>query len=46
VAIGVLGRSLERRARGERSMRRGAGMIAGAVGHAHNEYGNRRKAER
>ncbi|MFE7845381.1 glycosyltransferase family 2 protein [Microbacterium sp. NPDC057407] len=43
-AWGVLSRSLVHRARGLRTAYRGAGMIAAAVGYAHDEYGRRRKA--
>jgi glycosyltransferase involved in cell wall biosynthesis len=41
--LGVLTRSLRLRASGERSLSKGAGMVAGALGHAHDEYGNRRR---
>lgn len=44
-AIGALSGSLPRRARSLRTIYRGAGLIAGAAGYAHNEYGNRRKAQ-
>ena len=50
VAAGSLGwlagfvtASLPRRARSLRTIFRGAGLIAGAFGYAHSEYGNRRK---
>ena len=39
---GVARFSLRHRARGLRTAYRGAGMIAGAVGYAHDEYGRRR----
>jgi hypothetical protein len=41
---GAATRSLEYRARGLRTIYRGAGNVAGAIGYAHNEYGRRRKA--
>ncbi|KRB37158.1 glycosyltransferase family 2 protein [Microbacterium sp. Root180] len=41
-AWGTLSRSLEHRARGLRTAYRGAGMVGGAVGYAHDEYGRRR----
>ena len=40
---GVARFSLRHRARGLRTAYRGAGMIAGAVGYAHDEYGRRRR---
>lgn len=40
----VLG-SLSDRARGERTVYRGAGMLAASFGHAHDEYGRRRRAD-
>jgi glycosyltransferase involved in cell wall biosynthesis len=40
--VGAVSRSLRHRSRGLRSAYRGAGMIAGAVGYAHDEYGRRR----
>jgi glycosyltransferase involved in cell wall biosynthesis len=43
-AWGTLSRSLPHRARGLRTAYRGAGMIAGATGYAHDEYGRRRAA--
>lgn len=43
VALGVVSGSLHHRARGARTAYRGAGMIAGAVGYAHDEYGRRRR---
>lgn len=44
VARGAVTRSLPHRAQGQRTMARGYGMFAGAVGHVHNEYGERRAA--
>lgn len=41
--LGLLTGSLKRRAHGERRFARGAGLIAGAVGYTHNEYGRRRR---
>ncbi len=41
---GMLTGSLTHRARGLRTAYRGAGMIAGSVGYAHDEYGRRRRA--
>jgi glycosyltransferase involved in cell wall biosynthesis len=38
VLLGLLTRSLARRARGTRTVARGAGMLAGAVGHVYAEY--------
>jgi len=43
VVVGALTRSLRLRATGERTVARGAGLIAAAVGYAHDEYGRRRK---
>lgn len=40
---GALTGSLPRRARSLRTVYRGAGMLAGAIGYAHDEYGRRRK---
>lgn len=42
--VGAATGSLPRRARSMRTVYRGAGMIAGATGYAHDEYGRRRKA--
>lgn len=42
---GAIGGSFSRRARSLRTMYRGAGLVAGAVGYAHDEYGNRRKSQ-
>lgn len=44
--VGALSASFPRRARSLRTMYRGGGLIAGALGYAHNEYGNRRKNQR
>ncbi|WP_374311558.1 glycosyltransferase family 2 protein [Microbacterium sp.] len=41
---GSVSRSLPHRARGLRTAYRGAGMIAAAIGYAHDEYGRRRSA--
>ncbi|WP_460798508.1 glycosyltransferase family 2 protein [Microbacterium sp. GXF0217] len=41
-AVGALSGSVRHRARGLRAAYRGAGMIAGTVGYAHDEYGRRR----
>jgi beta-1,4-mannosyltransferase len=41
---GTLSGSLAHRARGARTASRGLGMLAGAVGYAHDEYGRRRAA--
>lgn len=41
---GTLAGSLVHRARGARTVSRGLGMLAGAVGYAHDEYGRRRAA--
>jgi succinoglycan biosynthesis protein ExoM len=38
IAAGALGLGLGRRARGVRTMARGAGLVSGAWGHAHREY--------
>ncbi|WP_396335506.1 glycosyltransferase family 2 protein [Clavibacter sp. MX14-G9D] len=38
VAAGAVGLGLGRRARGVRTMARGAGIVSGAWGHAHREY--------
>tara|TARA_R110002020_G_scaffold214865_6_gene422057 strand:+ start:14221 stop:15162 length:942 start_codon:yes stop_codon:yes gene_type:complete len=43
-AAGTIGRSAARRARALRTIYRGAGNVAGAVGYAHDEYGRRRRA--
>lgn len=43
--VGAATRSLPRRARSVRTVYRGAGMIAGATGYAHDEYGRRRRAQ-
>lgn len=40
--VGAFTNSLPRRARAERTVARGRGMVAGAFGHVHNEYGLRR----
>lgn len=45
-AAGVIGRSLPLRARSMRRAYRGAGLVAGAIGYAHDEYGRRRKLPR
>jgi succinoglycan biosynthesis protein ExoM len=37
-AVGLLTGSVRHRARGQRTLRRGAGMLAGAYGHAYVEY--------
>ena len=44
--FGIAIRSLRLRAHGERTAARGAGMIAAAVGYAHDEYGRRRRSGR
>ncbi len=44
--FGALSRSLPHRARGLRTVSRGLGMIAGAIGYAHDEYGRRRSSSR
>lgn len=43
--VGAVTGSLPRRARSLRTVYRGAGMIAGAAGYAHDEYGRRRRAQ-
>ncbi|MGV9194803.1 glycosyltransferase family 2 protein [Microbacterium sp. MC2] len=43
VLVGLLTRSLRRRAQAERQFARGAGLIAGAIGYTHDEYGRRRR---
>ena len=42
--VGALSGSLPNRARGLRTVSRGLGMMAGAVGYAHDEYGRRRSS--
>ena len=42
-AWGVVSRSIRHRAYGVRTASRGLGMIAGAIGYAHDEYGRRRR---
>jgi hypothetical protein len=44
--VGVLTRSVRHRSHGQRTMSRGLGMIAAAIGYAHDEYGRRRTATR
>jgi succinoglycan biosynthesis protein ExoM len=41
--VGAVTGSLPRRARSLRTAYRGAGMVAGATGYAHDEYGRRRR---
>ena len=43
-ALGALSGSLHHRAHGLRTVSRGLGMMAGAVGYAHDEYGRRRSS--
>ncbi|MCD2440995.1 glycosyltransferase [Agromyces sp. SYSU K20354] len=43
-AIGAVSGSLRHRAHGLRTASRGLGMIAGALGYAHDEYGRRRSS--
>lgn len=42
--LGAISGSLHHRARGLRTASRGLGMLAGAVGYAHDEYGRRRSS--
>lgn len=41
--VGVLSRSLRHRSHGMRTVSRGLGMMAGAIGYAYDEYGRRRR---
>ena len=43
--FGALSGSLRDRARGLRTVSRGVGMMAGAIGYAHDEYGRRRSSD-
>jgi hypothetical protein len=44
--VGVLTNSVSSRSHGQRTMSRGLGMVAGAIGYAHDEYGRRRRSAR
>lgn len=46
LAWGLLTRRLDHQARGARTMVRGAGMLAGSVGHTHQEYAAQRLGSR